>query len=132
MPRETAARSPGRVAAGSPLLALENLERHVPVEADLFKPRADYLLTVKGISMINAGILEGDLLAVHRTNEANDGDIIVARVDDDVTVKRLQRGRNRYQLSLLAENPDFAPIEVQPDQDFAIEGLYCGLVRPNR
>ena len=84
----------GRVAAGSPVLAEECIDERLDVPANLFRPRADYLLTVQGLSMIDAGILEGDLLAVHRTTEARDGEIIVARLDDEVTVKRLQRGRD--------------------------------------
>lgn len=120
----------GQVAAGSPILAAECIDEYLDVPADMFRPRADYLLTVKGISMINVGILEGDLLAVHRTNQANDGDIIVARVDDEVTVKRLQRGRNKSRLQLIAENDDFAPIEVDlTTQQFSIEGISVGVIR---
>jgi repressor LexA len=120
----------GQVAAGSPILAAECIDEYLNVPADMFRPRADYLLTVKGISMINAGILEGDLLAVHRTNQANDGDIIVARVDDEVTVKRLQRGVNKSRLQLIAENDDFAPIDVDlTTQQFAIEGISVGVIR---
>ncbi len=120
----------GQVAAGSPILATECIDEYLDVPADMFRPRADYLLTVKGISMINVGIFEGDLLAVHRTTEANDGDIIVARVDDEVTVKRLQRGRNKFSLQLLAENDDFKPIEVDlRTQQFSIEGISVGVIR---
>jgi repressor LexA len=90
----------------------------------------DYLLKVKGDSMIDEGIFEGDLIGVHRTPEARSGQIVVARVDDAITVKLLRVGKDR--IRLLPRNPDHAPIEVLPDQGFAIEGLYCGLVRPNR
>jgi repressor LexA len=119
----------GRVAAGSPILAQAHVQRQVSVDPQMFSPRADYLLTVRGLSMINAGILEGDLLAVHATPQARDGQIVVARVDDDVTVKRL-RSRPEGLVELLAENPDFAPILVDPArQAFAIEGIAVGLIR---
>ncbi|RYD16943.1 MAG: transcriptional repressor LexA [Lysobacteraceae bacterium] len=119
----------GRVAAGSPLLATENIEGHHGVDPELFRPRADYLLRVVGWSMRDAGILDGDLIAVHRTEVADDGRIVVARVDDEVTVKRLERRAGRVRL--LPANPEFAPIEVDPDrQALAIEGLYVGLIRP--
>ncbi|WP_420467517.1 transcriptional repressor LexA [Panacagrimonas sp.] len=118
----------GRVAAGSPLLALENLERQVPVDAGLFKPRADYLLRVTGESMRDIGIRNGDLLAVHRQATARNGQVVVARLDDEVTVKRYQRRGDVVQL--LAENPDFAPIRVDLSrQPLAIEGLAVGLLR---
>jgi repressor LexA len=118
----------GQVAAGSPLLAQENISRHCNIDPTLFYPRAHYFLEVKGLSMINAGILEGDLLAVHRTTEAQKGQIIVARIGNEVTVKRFYRRYNR--VSLLAENPDFAPIEVNlKSDDFAIEGLAVGVLR---
>ncbi len=120
----------GQVAAGSPILAAECIDEYLDVPPDMFRPRADYLLTVKGISMINAGILEGDLLAVHRSSEANNGDIIVARLDEEVTVKRLQRGRSRHQLQLIAENDSFAPINVDlRHQQFTIEGISVGVIR---
>jgi repressor LexA len=119
----------GRVAAGSPILAQEHIERHFPVDPLMFKPRADFLLTVRGLSMINAGIFEGDLLAVHRCSEARDGQIVVARVDDDVTVKRLQRKPGGL-VELLPENPDFKPIVVDPRQSsLSIEGIAVGLIR---
>lgn len=120
----------GRVAAGSPLLAQEHIERHVQVEAALFAPRADYLLRVRGMSMKDVGILDGDLLAVHACREATNGQIVVARIGDEVTVKRFQRRGKRVQL--LAENPEFAPIVIdldKPDQEFAIEGLSVGVIR---
>lgn len=117
----------GRVAAGSPILAAENVEAQYALDPSLF-PRADYLLRVVGLSMRDAGILDGDLIAVRRSAEADDGRIVVARLDDDVTVKRLERRRGRVRL--LPANPDFAPIEVDPERHaFAIEGLYVGLLR---
>lgn len=118
----------GHVAAGSPLLAQEHIEKHHPINPDLFFPRADYLLRVRGLSMKDVGIFDGDLLAVHRTSEARNGQIVVARIDDDVTVKRYQRTGD--QVELIAENPDFEPIVVNPDaQEFHIEGLAVGLIR---
>jgi len=120
----------GQVAAGSPILAAECIDEYLNVPADMFRPRADYLLTVKGISMINVGIFEGDLLAVHRTHEAETGDIIVARLDDEVTVKRLLKGRSKFRLQLIAENDDYAPIEVDlRSQQFTIEGISVGIIR---
>jgi len=124
----------GRVAAGAPLLAAAHIETHYRVDPDLFAPRADYLLRVTGLSMRDAGILDGDLLAVHKTAEARSGQIVVARLSglpgDEVTVKRLKRqGRD---LLLVAENPDFAPIVVDPRRTaFAIEGIAVGIVRRN-
>ena len=120
----------GRVAAGSPILAEEHIEDRVDRPADFFRPRADFLLRVKGDSMTGAGILDGDLLAVHKTPEAHNGQIVVARVDEDVTVKRFQRTRNRARISLLPENDDYAPIEVDlREREFAIEGLSVGILR---
>ncbi len=118
----------GRVAAGSPVLAQENVEDALRVDPALFRPRPHYLLRVEGMSMRDAGILDGDLLAVHRTPEARDGQIVVARIEDEVTVKRFRRDGHRVQL--LAENPDFAPIEVDlRHQALAIEGLGVGVIR---
>ena len=117
----------GRVAAGSPILAAEHIEREIGVEPSLFNPAPDYLLRVRGLSMRDAGILDGDLLAVRKTPEARNGQIIVARLGDDVTVKRLQRTGKLLQL--LPENTDFSPITVRPGDDFAIEGLAVGLIR---
>ncbi len=118
----------GRVAAGSPILALENVEAHYRLDADLFAPRADYLLRVRGASMQGAGILDGDLLAIHRSADAHSGQIVVARIDEEVTVKRLQR-RGR-EIVLLPENPEFRAIAVDPTRTaFAIEGIVVGLVR---
>ena len=118
----------GRVAAGSPLLALENLERHVPVEANLFKPRADYLLRVSGESMRDIGIRDGDLLAVHRQATARNGQVVVARIGDEVTVKRFERRGDVVRL--LPENTDFQPIRVDLSREtLEIEGLAVGLLR---
>ncbi len=120
----------GRVAAGEPILAVEHIEDHYRVDPRLFKPRADYLLRVRGNSMHDAGILDGDLLAVHRTKRAESGDIVVARVnDEEVTVKRFHR-RSAYLVRLLPENPDFDPIELDLRVDsLAIEGLGVGVLR---
>jgi repressor LexA len=118
----------GRVAAGSPLLALENLERHVPVEAALFKPRADYLLRVKGESMRDIGIRDGDLLAVHKQTTARNGQVVVARIGDEVTVKRFERRGDVVRL--LPENTEFEPIRVDLSREaLNIEGLAVGLLR---
>ena len=118
----------GRVAAGSPILAEEHLQGRYQVDPNLFTPRADYLLRVRGMSMRDAGILEGDLLAVHRTPEARSGQIVVARLADEVTVKRYRRRGHSVQLE--AENPDFAPIEVDLRQDeLTIEGIAVGVIR---
>ena len=118
----------GRVAAGSPILAVENIESEIAVDPGLFHPRADYLLRVRGDSMTGASILDGDLLAVHRSASAESGQIVVARLGDEVTVKRLQRDGGRVRLC--AENPAYAPIEVAASEDaFAIEGLAVGVVR---
>lgn len=130
LPEENGLPIIGRVAAGQPLLAVEHVEDRLPIAAELFKPRADYLLRVRGDSMIKIGILDGDLLAVHRCEEAQNGQVIVARVDDEVTVKRLQRGKKKHELTLLPENDDFAPICVDlREQSFAIEGLSVGVLR---
>lgn len=118
----------GRVAAGAPILAEENVQGHYQVDPNLFTPRADYLLRVRGMSMRDAGILEGDLLAVHRTLEARSGQVVVARLADEVTVKRLRRRGHSVQLE--AENPDFAPIEVDLRRDpLVIEGIAVGVIR---
>ncbi|MGD9601200.1 MAG: transcriptional repressor LexA [Gammaproteobacteria bacterium] len=118
----------GRVAAGAPVLAAPHIEDWHRVDPALFHPQPDYLLRVHGASMRDAGILDGDLLAVHATPEARDGQIIVARIADEVTVKRYRRRGTT--VTLVAENPDFAPIEVDLRlQDFAIEGLGVGILR---
>jgi len=117
----------GRVAAGSPILAAEHVEREVGVDPSLFAQAPDYLLKVRGMSMRDAGILEGDLLAVKKASEARNGQIVVARIGDDVTVKRLQRQNGH--IELLPENPDFETIVVKADQEFALEGIAVGLIR---
>jgi len=118
----------GSVAAGSPILAVENVQRRYTLDAGLFSPRADFLLRVRGLSMIDAGIFDGDLLAVHRSGEARNGQIVVARLDDEVTVKRF-RQRDGI-VELIAENPDFAPIVVDPERrSLVIEGIAVGLIR---
>jgi len=118
----------GRVPAGAPILAEENIEETYDVDPRLFSPRPDYLLRVIGESMRDAGILDGDLLVVHRTPEAQDGRIVVARLDGEVTVKRLRRRGEA--IHLLPENPAFAPIVVDPGRtEFAIEGIGVGLLR---
>ncbi|MFN3885533.1 MAG: transcriptional repressor LexA [Aquabacterium sp.] len=118
----------GRVAAGQPILAQEHVEQTYAVEPSLFSRRPDYLLRVKGMSMKDIGIMDGDLLAVARTREARNGQIVVARLGDEVTVKRFQRTAEG--IALLPENPEFKPILVPPDQsDFELEGLAVGLIR---
>ncbi len=118
----------GQVAAGEPILAQEHVEDQCTISADFFRPRADYLLRVKGMSMRNIGIMDGDLLAVHQTPDARDGQIVVARIGDDVTVKRFKR--DGHKVFLIAENEDFAPIEVDlSEQDLIIEGLGVGVIR---
>lgn len=122
----------GQVAAGSPILAEESISDYCDIPPDMFSPRADYLLSVKGTSMIDVGIYEDDLLAVHKTDRANDGDIVVARIDDEVTVKRLQRNPKTKTITLFAENPEFSPIEVDPSvNSFSIEGISVGIIRRN-
>ena len=118
----------GRVAAGSPILAEEHVQARYQVDPNLFTPRADYLLRVRGMSMRDAGILEGDLLAVHRTQDARTGQIVVARLADEVTVKRLRRRGHAVQL--LPENPEFQPIEVDLRREaLTIEGVAVGVIR---
>ena len=117
----------GRVAAGSPILAQEHVDQTYAVEATLFPGKPDYLLRVRGMSMRDAGILDGDLLAVQKTKEARNGQIVVARLGDDVTVKRLRK--TAHGIELLAENPDFKTILVGPDEPFELEGIAVGLIR---
>ena len=117
----------GRVAAGSPILAQEHIEQTYNVEASLFSQQPDYLLKVKGLSMRDIGIMDGDLLAVKTTREARNGQIVVARVGEEVTVKRLHK--TTQGISLLPENPDFSPIQVKDGDIFEIEGLAVGLIR---
>ena len=119
----------GQVAAGVPIGADIGSEQVVLMDRAFFTPTPDYLLKVKGDSMRDEGIFDGDLIGVHRTSEARNGQVVIARIDDEITVKLLKIAQGR--IRLLPRNPDYAPIEVQPGQDFAIEGLYCGLVRPN-
>lgn len=118
----------GRVAAGHPILAVEHIESHFRVDPALFRPRPDYLLRVKGMSMRDAGILDGDLLAIRRAAEARNGQIVVARVRDEVTVKTFSR--KGPIVSLLPANPEFEPIEVDTrSEEIAIEGQVVGLIR---
>ncbi|HBA00002.1 transcriptional repressor LexA [Halomonas sp. CnH100-B] len=118
----------GEVAAGSPILAAEHIDRYCPLPAEYFTPKADYLLRVRGLSMKDVGILEGDLLAVHRTDRVRDGQIVVARLEDEVTVKRFKR--QGHQVTLIAENADFAPIEIDlRTQQLDIEGVGVGVIR---
>lgn len=120
----------GRVAAGNPILAQEHIEDYCNIPHSFFSPNADYLLRVNGMSMKDAGILDGDLLAVHRTDQARNGQIVVARIGEEVTVKRYKRVGNRSAIELWPENPDFNVIEVDlRDQEFAIEGLSVGVIR---
>ncbi|AFH93538.1 TPA: transcriptional repressor LexA [Providencia stuartii] len=118
----------GRVAAGEPLLAQEHIESHYQVDPELFKPHADFLLRVNGMSMKDIGIMDGDLLAVHKTQDVRNGQVVVARIEDEVTVKRFKQQGNRVEL--IAENPEFAPIIVDlRQQNFTIEGLAVGVIR---
>ena len=117
----------GRVAAGSPILAQEHVDQSYTIESTLFAHKPDYLLKVRGMSMRDAGIMDGDLLAVKATHDARSGQIIVARLGDEVTVKRLRRSGG--QIELLPENPDYPVIQVHPGEPFEIEGLAVGLIR---
>jgi repressor LexA len=120
----------GRVAAGSPILAQEHIDQTYLMEASMFPRRPDYLLKVRGMSMRDAGIMDGDLLAVQKASDARNGQIVVARLGDDVTVKRFRRTRTG--IELLPENPEFQPIVVEPgDESFVLEGLAVGLIRNN-
>jgi repressor LexA len=121
----------GRVAAGEPILAQEHIEEHYKMDGNLFHPAADYLLRVNGESMKDIGILDGDLLAVHQTTEVQNGQVVVARVENDVTVKRFKREGNIVYLH--AENEDFSPIKVDlTNQEFNIEGIAVGIIRSGR
>ncbi len=117
----------GRVAAGSPILAQEHIEQSFSFESGMFARKPDYLLKVKGMSMRDAGIMDGDLLAVQSASEARNGQIIVARIGEEVTVKRYRRTKDL--IELLPENPEFKIITVDPEEPFAIEGLAVGLIR---
>ena len=119
----------GRVAAGAPILAQEHVDNYCDLSPSFFSPPAHYLLEVKGDSMINAGIFDGDLLAVHSTTNIREGQIAVVRIEDEVTVKRWHR-KSPSQVSLIAENPDYAPIEVDlSEQEVSIEGISVGVIR---
>ena len=117
----------GRVAAGAPIGADAHVERELHIDRALFSTEPDYLLRVQGDSMREEGIFDGDLVAVKRTSDARDGQIVIARIDEEITIKRLER--NARGIRLLPRNPDYPPIDVPAGSDFAIEGLYCGLVR---
>ncbi|AKH62880.1 MULTISPECIES: transcriptional repressor LexA [Photorhabdus] len=118
----------GRVAAGEPLLAQEHIESHYRIDPALFKPSADFLLRVSGMSMKDIGIMDGDLLAVHKTQDVRNGQVIVARIEDEVTVKRFKQTGNKVELS--AENPEFKPIVVDLcERSLTIEGLAVGVIR---
>ena len=118
----------GRVAAGSPIFCEQHIEDHLDVDGTVFKPRADYLLRVKGMSMRDTGILDKDLLAVHRTQDVNNGQVVVARINDEVTVKRFKRHGRKVELK--PENPDFPTIVVDlQSEEFEIEGIGVGIVR---
>jgi repressor LexA len=120
----------GRVAAGNPVLAEQNIEDYCDLPASFFKPRADFFLTVQGDSMIEIGICDGDLLAVHSTPVANNGDVVVARIEDEVTVKRLHKTGQKHLIELLPENTAYEPIKVDlREQSFTIEGLSVGVLR---
>jgi repressor LexA len=120
----------GYVAAGYPVLAEEHVDDYCDIAPSFFSPRADFFLRVRGESMQDVGIMEGDLLAVHKTHEANNGDIVVARVDDEMTVKRLHKTRSKHLINLEPENPEFNTIEVDlREQEFAIEGISVGVIR---
>ncbi len=117
----------GRVAAGSPILAQEHVDKTYYVESSLFQHQPDYLLRVRGMSMRDAGIMDGDLLAVQSSKDAKNGQIVVARLGDEVTVKRFRRNKNLVELH--PENPDYQTIIVEPGEPFEIEGLAVGLIR---
>lgn len=117
----------GRVAAGAPIGADVGIERELHIDRALFSTVPDYLLRVQGDSMRDDGIFDGDLVAVKRASEARDGQVVIARIDEEITIKRLERTTRG--IRLLPRNPDYPPIDVPPGSDFAIEGLYCGLVR---
>jgi repressor LexA len=121
----------GQVAAGLPIGAdVGSGDDYVLLDRVQFAPAPDYVLRVKGDSMRDEGIFDGDLIGVHRTSEARSGQVVIARIGDEITVKLLKIGKDA--IRLLPRNPDYEPIVIKPDDDFAIEGLYCGLVRPNR
>ena len=120
----------GRVAAGEAILAIENIEDYIDVTPDMFYPKADFFLKVQGASMQNIGIMDGDLLAVHKTNMAENGEIVVARIEDEVTVKRITTNSVAHEIKLMPENDDFKPINVDlRTQNFSIEGISVGVLR---
>lgn len=120
----------GRVAAGEAILAIENIEDYIDVTPDMFYPKADFFLKVQGASMQNIGIMDGDLLAVHKTNIAENGEIVVARIEDEVTVKRIRTNSVAHEIKLMPENDDFKPINVDlRTQNFSIEGISVGVLR---
>ena len=120
----------GRVAAGEAILAIENIEDYIEVTPDMFYPKADFFLKVRGASMRNIGIMDGDLLAVHKTNIAENGEIVVARIEDEVTVKRIRTNSVAHEIKLMPENDDFKPINVDlRKQNFSIEGISVGVLR---
>ncbi|MAD57557.1 MAG: LexA repressor [Porticoccus sp.] len=120
----------GRVAAGEAILALENIEDYLEVAPDMFYPKADFFLKVQGTSMKNIGIMDGDLLAVHKTNIAENGEIVVARIEEEVTVKRIKTSTSSHKVELIPENEDFSSIHVDlSTQNFAIEGISVGVLR---
>lgn len=120
----------GRVAAGEAILAIENIEDYIDVTPDIFYPKADFFLKVQGASMQNIGIMDGDLLAVHKTNMAENGEIVVARIEDEVTVKRIITNSVAHEIKLMPENDDFKPINVDlRTQNFSIEGISVGILR---
>ena len=120
----------GHVAAGEPIISADTVEEYCGIPENFFHPSADFLLRVRGDSMINIGIFDGDLLAVHHTTVANEGDIVVARVDDEVTVKRIHYPNNRQYVQLIAENLDYSPIIVDLSrQSCVIEGVHVGIIR---
>lgn len=120
----------GRVAAGNPILAQEHIEDYCNIPQNFFSPSADFLLRVHGMSMKDAGILDGDLIAVHKTDQVRNGQIVVARIGEEVTVKRFKRTGNKAQVELCPENPEFDVILVDMrDQEFSIEGLSVGVIR---
>ena len=120
----------GRVAAGEAILAIENIEDYLEVPPDMFHPRADFLLKVQGMSMKNVGIIDGDLLVVHKTNTAENGEVVVARIEDEVTVKRIKTNSTAHEIMLMPENDDLDPILVDlRDQNFVIEGVSVGILR---
>jgi len=120
----------GRVAAGEPIMAEQHIEDYQEVPSSTFHPSADYFLRVQGQSMVDVGIMDGDLLAVHQQPTADNQQIVVARVDGEVTVKRLKRTKNKHEIHLLPENREYSPILVDlRAQEFAIEGLAVGVVR---